>query len=298
MNTGTRDFLRELYSRCDPSCYLTLTAIHPDGEHPTPSRHIRLGNAEQTGNALADLVSANNLGWGAYFGVAPRLSDMGRWHRGKKSELACLPALFVDIDRAECGMDDLSALVHKPSAIIYSGHGLHAYWYLNRPTLDITNAEHILTRLAIRLGGDTHISTAGSMRLPGTLNTKRQPYVPCRLLHHEPQRRYDLADFAFLIPPGRSGPNSTSIPRSPTRMNKYRAVRDAVTDFVLTALDGFYKSNGWIAARCPCTHHQDKPGKHFNYHAVSGVGYCFGKHGKLDFGEMCELAGLTAPLHT
>jgi hypothetical protein len=31
---------------------------------------------------------------------------------------------------------------------------------------------------------------------------------------------------------------------------------------------------------------------HFSYHPETGVGYCFGKHGKLSLGEMCDLLGI------
>ena len=67
---------------------------------------------------------------------------------------------------------------------------------------------------------------------------------------------------------------------------------DAVTAAVLQILDGRPRQNGFIAARCPLPHQRDKPGMHFSYHPTSGVGFCFGKHGKLPLQEMCRLLGI------
>src|SRR5450631_1999794 len=95
-------FLQGVFGCYDPSAspaFLTLTAIHPDGRHPAPSRHIRLNDRQALNMALADLLEANRRGWGAYFGVAPRQADLGRWTRGGKQQLASLPALFIDLDR-------------------------------------------------------------------------------------------------------------------------------------------------------------------------------------------------------
>ena len=40
-------------------------------------------------------------------------------------------------------------------------------------------------------------------------------------------------------------------------------------------------------------HNRDRPEMHFSYQHVSGWGYCFGKHGKVSFAEMCELFGVS-----
>ena len=39
MNTDTLAFLEALFAPCEQG-FLTFTAIHPDGQHPTPSRHV------------------------------------------------------------------------------------------------------------------------------------------------------------------------------------------------------------------------------------------------------------------
>src|SRR5678816_3069423 len=101
MNPETETFLHDVFDRCSTTrqpVFLTLTAIHPDGDKPTPSRHIRLGNTPALEREMSQLRKANQQGWGAYVGIAPRKRDFGRWVRGSKTDLVCLPALFADID--------------------------------------------------------------------------------------------------------------------------------------------------------------------------------------------------------
>jgi hypothetical protein len=89
-----------LLARCTPypQACLTLTAIHPDGKHPTPSRHIRLDDPAALHDALTRLEVANELGWGAYFAVGLRRPGLTRWQRGGGADVVALPALFVDVD--------------------------------------------------------------------------------------------------------------------------------------------------------------------------------------------------------
>src|SRR5689334_6072841 len=161
-------FLHDLFARCEIPAYLTFSAIHPDGDRPTPSRHVKLGDSFALQSALDDLVVANRVGWGAYFGVATRQNDLGRWSRGGKSDLTELPALFVDIDQPEDALPRLGWFDLPASCILHSGRGYHAYWFLKSPTTDFFAADKAIRGLAHHLGGDEALSVAQSMRLPGT----------------------------------------------------------------------------------------------------------------------------------
>ncbi len=136
-------FFDALLARCTDyrqTC-LTLTAIHPDGKHPTPSCHISLDDAAALQDALARLDAANALGWGAYFAVGLRRPGLTRWKRGGAAEVVALPALFVDVD--DTSLETLARLQYaqlKPSCIVSSGGGYHAYWWLNEPTADLETA--------------------------------------------------------------------------------------------------------------------------------------------------------------
>jgi len=109
-------FLRTLFAPCTTG-YLTLSAIHPDGNHATPSRHISVQNEKGLSLALNDLLKANEQGWGAFLSVATRRANLGRWRRGGSTDLLELPAVFVDLDVPVAeAMRRLRA--HDPAALV------------------------------------------------------------------------------------------------------------------------------------------------------------------------------------
>ena len=167
-------FFAALLARCAayPQTCLTLTAIHPDGEHRTPSRHVPLNNPAALHEALAKLDGANALGWGAYFAVGLRRPGLTRWQRGRTADVVALPALFVDVDNPSSDtLERLQSASPAPSCIVHSGGGYHAYWWLDTPTADLELARRLLRGLAAALHGDT-LSVAQSLRVPSTVNTK------------------------------------------------------------------------------------------------------------------------------
>ena len=304
MYPDTEAFLEALFERCDRSgegAFVTLTAIHPSGELPAPSHHLPLSHPNLIHNHLERLQQANEQGWGAYIGVATRRSGLGRWSRGGKSDLLELPALFVDIDAPSLALWHLTFFALPASMLVNSGHGYHAYWLLDTPTTDFQQADLLLKALAEQLGGDQVLTVANSMRLPGTINTKSgRENALCHLVEYVPERRYQMAQFASILLRKSESPHFYK-PWIQAVFDHNKAnevvepVIDAVTETVLHILDGRQRSNGFIAARCPLPHSRDKPGMHFSYHPASGVGFCFGKHGKLSLQEMCQVLGITIP---
>jgi len=185
-------FFDALFDRCTAhrqTC-LTLTAIHPEGKHSTPSRHIPVHDPAALCDALTDLDRANALGWGAYFAVGLRRHGLTRWQRGGAADVVVLPALFVDVDDPSLeALARLQCAQPSPSCIVLSGGGYHAYWWLDTPTTDLQTARHLLRGLATALGGD-RLSVAQSLRVPGSRNTKpSRGNALCKVLElHE--RRY------------------------------------------------------------------------------------------------------------
>jgi hypothetical protein len=240
-------------------------------------------------------------GWGAYVGIAPRQRDLGRWSRGGRGDLVALPALYVDIDDP----DDLLLFrilqfEQPPSCLIHSGHGYHLYWYLDMPTRDFKLADQALRALAHHFMGDAKMTVAQSMRLPGTWNTKSgQDRVLCRIVQHHPDWRYPLSAFSRYVrnmerQANRYREDATSYVQHTWEHDEaHQAAIDSVTEAVIHQLDGYWKPNGFIAARCPYCHGRDRPGMHFSYHPASGWGYCFGKHGKISLNELREMFGLS-----
>jgi hypothetical protein len=296
MHSNTRLFLDHLFNRCPtvPDTVMTLTAIHPDGRHRTPSRHIPLGQQETMCQALQALEAANAQGWGAYVAVGLRRLGLTRWQRGALSDVAALPALFADIDDdSDAVRQHLMTASPTPSLLIHSGGGYHAYWMLNEPTTNLQEADHILEGLARHYGGDS-LSPATSLRLPGTYNTKPgRDGALCHLVHHT-DCQYRLTDFGCFIqreaaPPLRSVQASYSGER---RLNP------DVIDAIVQTLYRHYRArkprSGWIPALCPCGHARDSPGAHFFFNPDIGCGRCHGRHGALRLTDLCSLMGIDA----
>ncbi len=298
MHAETEMFLRDLFDRCaglDLSACLTLTAIHPDGDRPTPSRHVPLGNLGALDRAVRRLAEANTRGWGAYFGVALRKTGLGRWARGGKGDLVALPALFADLDDPDSAPLRLGWFALPASCVVHSGHGYHVYWFLKTPTADFAAADRALRGLANHLGGDPAVSVAHSMRLPGTLNTKPvRGNARCAIERYFPDRLYTLAEFRpfMLRPIMRWLPPLVSHGKRSEPVSVPNEALQALTEAVLIQLEGRPRGNGFIAARCPLAHQVDRPGGHFSYDPHSGWGHCFGKHGRFTPAELRRLLGV------
>lgn len=76
---------------------LTLTAIHPDGKHRTPSRHIPLNQPDLMEDALQRLLQANQMGWGAHVAIGLRRKGLICYRWGGVFNIVALPTLFVDV---------------------------------------------------------------------------------------------------------------------------------------------------------------------------------------------------------
>ncbi len=294
MHPETEVFLHDLFKRCSAQpqpVFLTLTAIHPAGDRPTPSRHVPLGDTMALERAVLRLRKANERGWGAYIGVAPRQRDFGRWARGGKTDLVCLPALFADLDQPEHALLHLESFNLPASCIIKSGCGYHAYWFLEHPTTDFVQADQVLRGLAQHLNADEALSAAQSMRLPGTRNTKPgREGAMCRFVSYHPERLYDFSAFRSYLPKMNRRLSWQGYERD--EYDLPRSMIDRLTMAVLRQLDGHWRSSGYIAACCPFPHGRDRPGMHFSYNADSGWGYCFGKHGKVAPVALCRWLGV------
>jgi hypothetical protein len=279
---------------------VTLTAIHPNGSQPTPSRHIPLNQADDLHEALQRLQAANKLGWGAYFAVGLRRQGLGRWQRGGKNDILALPALFVDLDdHTPQALAKLRAFILPPSCIADSGGGgFHAYWWLHEPTVELDRAKRMLQALTAYYSSDA-LSVAQSLRLPQTCNTKPYRGGLCYVIdfadHH-----YTLADFEALLPmrdwPLRKPKKPYITAQTVHTVRPVRPLNPALIEAVVDALcrnyGGCRKENGYIAALCPCGHAHDLPGKHFNFDPTHGIGICFGRHGRILLKKLSAILGV------
>jgi hypothetical protein len=294
MQAETMTFLRALYDGVEGG-FLTFTAIHPDKQHAAPSRHVPINDEARLADTLARLCTANAQGWGAYFSVATRKANLGRWRRGGKCDLGALPALFVDIDGdPDAARRQLDAYGFPPSCIVSSGGGIHAYWFI-QATPDWRQVDLVLAGLANALNGDK-TNAAQALRLPGTLNTKpTRNGASCRIIALDPERRYTLSDFPTLKPACKRSKISSSASHTHERINS--DLLHAVADCLCAEFRGYVKANGYIAALCPCGHCRDYPGSHFNFDPVHGIGMCFGRHGRLLLKDLCSMLRIEIALY-
>jgi hypothetical protein len=291
MSLDTLAFLEALFAPCEQG-FLTFTAIHPDGQHPTPSRHVAIGDLAGITRTLECLANANRQGWGAYVAIATRKTNLGRWRRGGLGDLLALPALFADIDRRpDVVLREIRDFEPTPSCIVASGRGIHAYWALSTPTRDILQAGCVLRGLAAVLHGDV-LSPAQSLRLPGTLNLKphRDP-ARCEVIQLYPERRYTLDDFAQHVILPRKTRSPRQLPPCKTTSGLNPRVVTALADHFLA--QGFCVKGDWLNGPCvyPERHRHADARHSFGYNRATGFGFCY-RCGTLLTKDLCRAVGI------
>lgn len=120
------------------------------------------------------LTKGNNDGYNIYFGVATR----------RYNKPSFVPAIWADIDfkHSRSRLIDPGVLTQlrlynesvKPSVVVQSGHGIHAYWITSAGPDEGQVIQGLNRRLAKRFGGDNVSDLARVMRLPGYYNVKDQ----------------------------------------------------------------------------------------------------------------------------
>ena len=122
---------------------------------------------------------------------------------------------WVDLDSARDEPAWPAAL--RPSLVVSSGRGLHAYWRLDR-VLGAVGVESLNRRLATRFDGDLACTDRGRiMRLPGSFNGKRGAW--CAI------RRVDLTAAPLVIERVVAALPDPDPPR-PVRRQRFVARRD------------------------------------------------------------------------
>lgn len=291
-------FLDALLARCsdylDLAC-LTLTAIHPDGQHRTPSRHIPLHRPDLLIDALGKLLAANQLGWGAFVAIGLRRRGLTRYRRGSESDLLALPAVFVDLDDPTSdALVRLRNLRPAPSCITFTGGGYHAYWWLDEPLADMGLGRRILRGLQQVTNSDP-LSPVQSLRLVGSQNTKAgRDNALCRIVEmsdccHPPEA------FAPLLP--RPAVKPPSAP--PRRRSNHRSSNHTINPDVLRIVNdqltrlGYVQQGDWLSGPClhPAQHQHGDAHHSFGFNIRSGYGNCF-RCGSILLKDICHTLGI------
>jgi hypothetical protein len=178
-----------------PEGAVFLTALGPNGAvHSLASR--------ETDRIESFLQRHDRAGVGLYFCVGTlRDGASGR----SKNNVGWIAGLHADIDYKdhELGPGEIRQRLDQAllpaSLVIGTGGGLHCYWVFHEAEAatpeTVARVEAALRRLADHVGGDPQCAEcARLMRIPGTVNYKREVPVAVRVLGNRPASRYELAE--------------------------------------------------------------------------------------------------------
>lgn len=171
-----------MYQSCifDPEDVVEVRAIAPGGR---VKRFWR--QAHDLCGLVGELRHLNGRGYNIYCGPNPR---RGEGLSGDENVVICR-CLFCDFDGVEagdgCGIYEFvepridAARLPTPSLVVFSGHGIHAYWRLTEAVAP-DRWRTVEQRLIATVGADpTCKNPERLMRLPGLMNVKVKPYTEC-----------------------------------------------------------------------------------------------------------------------
>ncbi|QDV36975.1 hypothetical protein ElP_49060 [Tautonia plasticadhaerens] len=121
-----------------------------------------------------------------------------------RNDVRLARCLFSDLEHigVEAAVESaLGAGLPPPTMTVGSGHGVHLYWRLLEPIIDLS-LWTVIQKLLIRaLGSDPGIhDPARVMRLPGFMNVNGDP-APATIAEADPSRRYELDEILSALPP-------------------------------------------------------------------------------------------------
>jgi len=181
-------------------------------------------------------VEKIKAGKNIYYGPGATRVQFARDKRPTNLQVAAIPGLWLDIDIAdpqahkkenlpvtqEDAIDLLVAnLPLKPTILVNTGHGLHAYWLFKEPWIFETEDERIQAATLLRrfvLSFKYHAALRGwaldsvfdltrVLRIPGTDNCKVEGHpIPCSVLEFNEDARYNPEDFEkYLVDTSEAG---------------------------------------------------------------------------------------------
>src|SRR5262245_17696260 len=178
-----------------PEGAVFLTALGPNGAvHSLASR--------ETDRIETFLQRHDRTGVGLYFCVSTlRDGANGR----SKNNVGWIAGLHADIDYKDhdLGPEEIQRRLDQTllpaSLVIGTGGGLHCYWLFHEAEAATPEAvariEAALRRLAHHIGGDPQVAEcARLMRVPGTVNYKRDVPVAVSVIEDRPAARYEFAE--------------------------------------------------------------------------------------------------------
>jgi AAA domain len=135
------------------------------------------------------IKAENRPGFGVYYLPNP-LKPGATTH--SKENIAAISCVYVDVDfkdvteTADEVVRRLGDLLLQPTLIVDSGHGCHVLWQLKEEVAyddpEFESACALQAALIEYLDADPQVRPWSLLRQPGTLNSKREPHVPCEII--------------------------------------------------------------------------------------------------------------------
>lgn len=221
-------------------------------------------------NAAMQTILAVGAKTDVYVGVAPRTRQEGTAAAVERTHL-----LWADLDSPDA-LERLGAFPHRPTLLVASGTGCHAYWTLRDPGgLEARWIAQANRRLAYALAGDPRsCDPARILRPIGTGNHKTSP-----------ARRVELVGFAFTAydvrelvgdlpdpPDAKPAPK----PRPPRPRDAEHDVLDTIApaDYIEALTGNVADAEGKV--RCPLPDHEDRTPSCHAYPDPGRGWYCYG----------------------
>lgn len=206
---------RALYGDLADGWLVIWTKTH--GIHP-----YQVADVVAAAGKVAELAPVADV----YFSVCLQRQRPPAGARGEAAGVVAVPALWDDLDALTPGHhkgDNLPSMMQledfvadlplQPSAVVHSGGGLQAYWFLAQPAIIGDEDERAqiaaLSRgwqAAIQRRAQAHgwkfdntSDLARVLRVPGAFNRKTRDVKPVKLLYLDPARRYSLGELQACI---------------------------------------------------------------------------------------------------
>ena len=203
---AARALLSALWDVLDDDGFVELRPLYPDRPERGSPRWRRQLDARRwlpLSEALERMPRflewCDRAGLSAFYGVLPRRVFGG----GSAADVAGGAAAWVDLDVApRDARERLARVPFRPSAVVLTGRGVHAYWFLSE-----AEPPEVCAGLSGRLAAVTEADPAAVdpprlLRLPGARNPKHPDAGAARLVQLDRSGRYHAADLDDWLPDG------------------------------------------------------------------------------------------------
>ena len=212
---NTKEFLQALYGKLSGG-YIGVT-IRPEDEAPQTTFFTKAQLPK-----MEEFILAQGKRFNTSIGINPRKADLGLYKRGDASDVEYVLGAIEDFDilspvhkekalpeTKEALLRFIDEIPLKPSILVFSGNGIHAYWLFKVPfhITDEASKKYIegitkgfeifLLKKAREEHGwkfDSVADLPRMLRAVGTTNFKTEERPVCSVIYDGPDR-YDVSDF-------------------------------------------------------------------------------------------------------